>query len=131
VYPLLALVCLRTTYFQGDDGFYPQKEGMAMGSFLSPIVSNIYVEHFAQLAVDSVQDKPSLWLRYVDYTFVIWPHGAEGIQNFLTHLNSLRPAIQFTMEIESEEMIPFLDILVKKTGTALTMKIYRKPTHTG
>jgi hypothetical protein len=29
-----------------DDGFYQQKEGMAMGNSLSPIVSNIYMEHF-------------------------------------------------------------------------------------
>ncbi|PNF14821.1 hypothetical protein B7P43_G06341, partial [Cryptotermes secundus] len=71
-------VCLRTTYFQMDDGFYQQKDGMAMGSSLSPVVSNIYMEHFEQLAIDSAQDKPSLWLRYVDDTFVIWPHGAEG-----------------------------------------------------
>jgi NAD-specific glutamate dehydrogenase len=33
--------CLRTTYFQVDDRFYQQKDGMAMGSSLSPIVSNI------------------------------------------------------------------------------------------
>jgi uncharacterized protein involved in propanediol utilization len=33
------------------------------------------------------------------------------------------------MEIESEGAIPFLDVLVIKTGTALTTKVYRKPTH--
>jgi hypothetical protein len=80
-------VCLRTTYFQVDDGFYQQKDGMAMGSSLSPIVSNIYMEHFEHLALDSAQDKSSLWLRYVDDTFVIWHHGAEGIRNSFTHLN--------------------------------------------
>jgi predicted GIY-YIG superfamily endonuclease len=124
-------VCLRTTYFQVDDGFYQQKEGMAMGNSLSPIVSNIYMEHFEQLALNSAQDKPSLWLRYVDDTFVIWPHGTERIQNFLTHLNSLRPTIQFTMEMESGGAIPFLDVLVIRKGTALTTQVYRKPTHTG
>jgi uncharacterized protein involved in propanediol utilization len=35
------------------------------------------------------------------------------------------------MEIESEGRIPFLDVLVIKKGTALTTKVYRKPTHTG
>jgi hypothetical protein len=35
------------------------------------------------------------------------------------------------MEIESEGTIPFLDVLFKKSGTALTTKVYRKPTHTG
>jgi hypothetical protein len=93
-------VCLRTTYFQVDDRFYQQKEGMAMGSSLSPVISNIYMEHFEQLALDSAQDKPSLWLRYVDDTFIVWPHGAEMIWNFLNHPNRLRPAIQFTMETD-------------------------------
>jgi hypothetical protein len=87
-----------------------------MGSSIFPIVSNIY----KQLAVDSVQEKLLLWLRYVDDTFVIWPHYGEGIQNFLIHLNSLRPAIQFTIEIESEGTNPFLDVLFIRTGTALT-----------
>jgi hypothetical protein len=107
-------VCLRTTYFNVDDGFYQQKAGMAMGSSLSPVVSNIYMEHFEQLALDSAQDEQSLWLRYVDDTFIIWPHGAEKIGNFLTHLNSLRSAIQFTMETESGGAIPFLNVLVTK-----------------
>jgi hypothetical protein len=47
-------VCLRTTYFQVDDRFFQQKDGMAMGSSLSPIVSNIYMEHFEKLAVGSL-----------------------------------------------------------------------------
>jgi hypothetical protein len=63
---------------------------MAMGSSLSPVVSNIFMEHFEELALDSAQHKPSLWLRYVDDTFVVWPHGPEQLQNFLNHLNSLR-----------------------------------------
>jgi hypothetical protein len=67
-------VCLRTTYFQVDDKFFQQKVGMAMGSFLSPTVSSIFMEHFEKLALDSVQHKQSLWLRYVGDTFVVWPH---------------------------------------------------------
>jgi hypothetical protein len=63
-------VCLITTYFQVDDKFFQQKHGMAMGSSL-PIVSNIFMEHFEKLALDSAQYKPSLWLRYVDDTFVV------------------------------------------------------------
>jgi hypothetical protein len=43
-------VCLKTTYFQVDDKFFQQKDGMAMGKALSPVVSNIYMEHFEELA---------------------------------------------------------------------------------
>jgi hypothetical protein len=32
-------VCLKTTYFQAEDGFYKQKEGMAVESCLSPVVT--------------------------------------------------------------------------------------------
>jgi hypothetical protein len=55
-------VCVRTTIFQVDDRFFQQKDVMAMGSCLSPIVSNIFMEHFEKLALDSAQHKPSLWL---------------------------------------------------------------------
>jgi hypothetical protein len=58
------------------------------------------MEDFEKLARDSAQHKPSLWLRYLADTFVAWPYGPEQLQNFLRHLNSLRPSIQFTMEIE-------------------------------
>jgi hypothetical protein len=53
-------VCLRTTYFQVDDNFFQQKDGMAMGSSLSPFVSNICMEHFEKLALDWAQHKSSL-----------------------------------------------------------------------
>jgi hypothetical protein len=91
-------VCLKTTYFQVGDKFYQQKEDMAVGSSLSPTVSSIYMEFFENLALNSAHYKPSLWLRYVDDTFVIWPHGPQLLQNFFCYLNSLRPSIHFTME---------------------------------
>jgi hypothetical protein len=124
-------VCLKTAYFQVYDKFFQQTDGMAMGSSLSPIVSNICMELFEELALDSAQYKPSLWLRYIDDIFMVLPHGSEQLQNFLDQLNSLRPSINFTMEIESGSAIPFLNVLVIMKGTKLATKVYRKPTHTG
>jgi hypothetical protein len=62
---------------------------MAMGSSISPILSNIYKDHFEKLALDLAQCKPSLWLQYVDDAFVVSSHGREQLQNFLSHLNIL------------------------------------------
>jgi hypothetical protein len=37
---------------------FSRKKTMAMGSSLSPSVSNIYMEYFEKLALDSAQHKP-------------------------------------------------------------------------
>jgi hypothetical protein len=52
--------CLKTTYFQVDDKFFQQKDGMAMGNDLSPVVSNIYMEHFEEMALRTATHRQSL-----------------------------------------------------------------------
>ena len=50
---------------------------------------------------------------------------------FLQHLNSQQPTIRFTMEIEKDNTIPFLDTTVtRETDGLLTTTFYRKPTNT-
>jgi hypothetical protein len=124
-------VCLTTTYLQYEGKFYQQKEGIAMGNSPSPAVSNIFMEHFEEIALDSADHRPAKWIRYVDDTFVVWPYGPARLQQFLRHLNSLRPAMKFTMEVEINNTLPSLDVLAMKRAPNLAMKVYRKPTHTG
>ena len=66
----------------------------------------------------------------MDDTFVI--HKEVNKQGFLQHINSVDPAIRFTVEDNKEDgSIPFFDTIVKPAvdGT-LSMTVYRKPTHT-
>ena len=42
-----------------------------MGSPLSPVLANLYMEFFEEMAIDTATHKPTLWIRYVDDTFVI------------------------------------------------------------
>ena len=46
-------LCLNTTYFQFNGNFYRQKHGCAMGSPVSPIVANLYMERVEQKALSS------------------------------------------------------------------------------
>jgi hypothetical protein len=39
-------IYFRTPYFQVVDKFIQQKDSKVMGSFVSPIASNIFMEHF-------------------------------------------------------------------------------------
>ena len=50
--------CLRSTYFVFQGQYYEQTEGAAMGSPLSPIVANIYMEHFETRALETAPHPP-------------------------------------------------------------------------
>lgn len=122
---------LTTTYFQINNTFYEQIDGVAMGSPLSPVVANYYMESFEETALETAPQKPSHWFRYVDDTFVVWSHGEKELEIFLRHLNSIHPRIQFTMEKEANGKLPFLDVLVsRKENGSLGHQVFRKPTHT-
>ena len=50
---LLLEFCLKNTYFSFQDQFYEKVEGGAMGSPVSPIVSNLYMEYLEQKALST------------------------------------------------------------------------------
>ena len=127
---LLLEFCLKNTYFSFQGQFYEQVEGAAMGSPVSPIVANLYMEYLEQKALSTAPNPPKFWGRYVDDTFVI--HKEANKQSFLQHINSVDPAIRFTVEDNKEDgSIPFLDTIVKpEVDGSLSITVYRKPTHT-
>ncbi|KAJ8941481.1 hypothetical protein NQ318_017866 [Aromia moschata] len=77
------------------------------------------------------RNQPKCELRYVDDTFIISPHGISSLTVFFEYLNTLHSNIKFTMETEKDGVLPFLDVLVKRTNNnKLAHGIYRKKTHT-
>ena len=122
--------CLTSTYFTFQEDFYEQVEGAAMGSPLSPIVANLYMEDFEMRALNTATQPPLMWKRYVDDTCVIIK--AAQKQSFLDHINSIDKNIQFTSEEPtSSGAIPFLDILLTPGEDGkITTSVFRKPTHT-
>ena len=51
--------------------------------------------------------------------------------NELDHVNSIRPSIQFTMEKEQDNKLPFLNVLVACTEQGFRSSVYHKSTFTG
>lgn len=85
-----------------------------MGSPLSPVVANLYMEHLEKKAFDSFPLKPIGWRRFVDDTNLIWPHGRDSLKEFHDHLNNQHENIKFTIEIEENSSISFLDVRISK-----------------
>ena len=122
---------LNSTYFIFGGQFYEQMDGVAIGSPLSPVIADFFMEDFESKALQSATHRPTCWFQYVDDTFVVWPHGQEKLTDFLTHLYSLNSKIQFTMETEIDGYLPFLDIhIYSRSNGSLGHKVYQKPTHT-
>ena len=56
---LLLEFCLKNTYFSFQGQIYEQVEGAAMGSPVSPIVANLYMEYLEQKALSAAPHPPS------------------------------------------------------------------------
>ena len=109
---ILALLrfVLNTTYFIYNGTYYRQIHGAAMGSPVSPIVCNLYMEDLEQRAIDTALHPPAWWYRYVDDTHTKLKK--LYVEEFTDHLNSLDPDIKFTSERpNSDNALPFLDCL--------------------
>ena len=120
---------MRSTYFQYNGSIYEQKDGAAMGSPVSAVIANLYMESFEEQAITTSSYKPTIWKRYVDDTFTILDRG--NVDDFLQHLNNQQPSIRFTMETENNNKLAFLDSAVSREPDGrLTTSVYRKPTHT-
>jgi hypothetical protein len=102
-----------------------------MGSPLSPVIANFYTEDYEKAALESAPLTARCWFRYVDDTFVVWPHDPDKIKDSLHDLNSIHQSIKFTMEKESEGHLAFFDLdIYRRPEGCLGHKAYRKPIHT-
>ena len=122
--------CLKNTYCVFQGRHCEQLEGAAMGSLISPIVANLYVEEFEAKALSTSPHTPSLWKRFVDDTFLIIKSTHK--KEFLNHINSIDESIQFTAEnTKADGSMPFIDTMViPQSDGSLTTTVFRKSTHT-
>ncbi|XP_067671794.1 uncharacterized protein [Haliotis asinina] len=126
----LVSACINSTYFTWGDDIYEQIHGLPMGSPLSPILTEIYMSDLEEKALLTSPFQPMCWYRKVDDTFVVLKPDNDPLE-LLNHLNKQHPTVKFTMEAETNNQIPFLDILVSRNhSNQLQTTVYRKPTHT-
>ena len=65
-------VCLKSTYFTFHGKFFHLTEGVPMGSPVSSVVANLFMDDFEERAMAEAGNlRPSSWDRYVDDVFCI------------------------------------------------------------
>ncbi|XP_069995116.1 uncharacterized protein [Penaeus vannamei] len=88
VFLQLIRLCVESNSFAFESRFYSQIFGVAMGSPLSPVLVNLFMEFFESELLPSISLRPSVRLRYVDDAFALWFHDPTLFSGFLTQLNS-------------------------------------------
>ena len=120
------------TNFIFNNTVYKQTDGVAMGSPLGPAFANIFMSWLETQILEQCPSsyKPIFYRRYVDDTFALFTNKASA-ELFLEFANSFHENVRFTMENETNNKLPFLDILIERTPSGFATGVYRKPTFTG
>ena len=120
------------THFVFNNRLYKQVDGMSMGSPLGPCFANIFMcqleESFLSQCPESF--RPIFYKRYVDDTFLLFNDKAHA-NMFLNYINTFHQNIKFSMEVETNNNLSFLDINISRSNGNFLTSIFRKKTHTG
>ncbi|XP_075157735.1 uncharacterized protein LOC142231002 [Haematobia irritans] len=129
IFKELALFCIKDSrYFKYEDKTYEQLKGMPMGSPASPIIADIIMEELLDVSLSKIP-KPRIITKYVDDIFAIVKK--TDVESTLDALNSFHSQIQFTMELEKDNKLPYLDCNILRDDNCLRLNWYQKPTATG
>lgn len=125
-------VCLRQNYFQFNNNIYTCTEGLIMGNPLSPLLAEIFMDNLEGIIHgNNVLHRGFLyWHRYVDDVLTCFVGTTRQLDSFLEYINSLHPNIKFTMEIEENKKLNFLDLTLDRTDNTHQFSIFHKPSHT-
>ncbi|XP_076068418.1 uncharacterized protein LOC143040861 [Oratosquilla oratoria] len=124
----LVSLCLGSTYFRFRDHTYHQRRGTLMGSPISVMVIKVVMQRSEAQLISDAPSSLKLCTTYLDDVFAILD--SKDVESFFSHINSIEPAIQFSIELQKDYQLPFLDVNVKREGYTLRTSVYRKPTQT-
>jgi predicted GIY-YIG superfamily endonuclease len=122
---------LSNNYFQYETSFYQQIDGCAMGSPISSTIAQLVMEHLEESVIEGLNFDILFFKRYVDDCLMAVPENETN--NILDKFNSFHRKLQFTIEIENNNTINFLDMTLTrnhKTNRIIT-QWYTKPTWSG
>lgn len=122
---MLRFVLADCAQFNYDSETYSQTRGIAMGSPISPLIAKLVMSDLVHTQAPKLLIKPNFIKVYVDDTACC----IDGIalQSTLDILNAYHRDIQFTMELENDGKINFLDVTLIRKSNCIITNWYKKP----
>ena len=122
----------KRTVFLFNGNYYRQKDGVAMGSPLGPVLANAFLCHYETKWIEDcpLAFMPIFYARYVDEIFVLL-RSKEHITLLAQCFSSKHRNINFTYEEEKNNVLPFLDVNVYRDADKFSSTVHRKATFSG
>lgn len=121
--------CLESTVFTFNGDIFKQIEGLAMGAPVSAVIANLVMEKVENEILKNIPFRIAFYKRYCD-DILICAHKDE-IQSILDLFNAYHPKIQFTLELEVNGKINFLDLTITHKEGKVYTSWYSKPSSSG
>lgn len=110
--------------FMYNGRFFKQKDSLAMGSPLSPILAKILMNDVMSTLIPKIIS-PKFLALYVDDS--LWILNKNDINRIMNSLNEYNERIKFTIETEENGSINFLNMTISRTADgSLITNWYRK-----
>lgn len=124
-FEMLKFCLIDGNYFVYKDVAYRQIFGMPMGNPLSTIIADIVTQRLLNTILAKLMYVPKVFVKYVDDIFAIIPKNAiSETQNLL---NSFHSRLKFTVEVENDSMIPYLDVkIIRNPDGTISTDWYQK-----
>jgi hypothetical protein len=119
-------------YFEFDNIIWQQENGTPMGSPISSILAEIFLQHLETKFYPELICKrhTRYMVRYVDDVFIIYDETEATAEDILMDHNNMHPSMKYNLEVEHDSIINFLDLKTYRHSVKILIRIYRKPTFT-
>ncbi|XP_055604662.1 regulating synaptic membrane exocytosis protein 1 [Uranotaenia lowii] len=111
--------CMDSSYFCFNNTFYQQTSGLAMGSPIASPIAELTLNDLLDDAIEACVTPPLHIKKYVDDLFLVLP--PTQVNEIKNVFNAQHENVQFTVEMEENESLPFLDMLLHRNEEGCTI----------
>jgi hypothetical protein len=121
---------LQQNYFLHNNTIYQPTKGVAMGSPISGLIAEIFLQFYENLNIKHQLENKALifYTRYVDD--IIYDSTKTTYQQIVQQANTIHIDLTLNYSWENDNTINFLDIIIYRDNNTFNINIYRKPTTT-
>ena len=123
---------LSQIYFKFNDNIYQPPKGIAMGSPISSIIAEIFLQYYENIFIKHLFESKNIiyYTRYVDDIFIIYDNTITDPNMLTCSMNDIHQDITFKPTHKTNNQINFLNLLIIHNESSTEIDIYRKPTTT-